>query len=161
NQLVEAYTAQVFEIRHQRQTRLDSAVACRLGPVVLRPEYGLTLAGAFSRAVVPMSWHTVEADEASYNWSQPDALLDCADARQMHPSAGPLVAFSSSQRPAWLWLWQGALPSMATFMCRYVEAAVRRYRHRVRRWQLTAASNWAHVLGLNEEELLGLTFRLG
>src|SRR5262249_4343845 len=41
------------------------------------------------------------------------------------------------------------------------EAAVRRYRHRVRRWQLTAASNWASVLGLSEDERLSLTFRLG
>jgi hypothetical protein len=46
-------------------------------------------------------------------------------------------------------------------MCRFVEAAVRRYRSRIRRWQLTAASNWANVLGLSENELLGLTFRLG
>src|SRR5262249_4600103 len=47
------------------------------------------------------------------------------------------------------------------FMCRFVEAAVRRYRRRIRRWQLTAASNWASVLGLSEDELLSLTFRLG
>jgi hypothetical protein len=46
-------------------------------------------------------------------------------------------------------------------MCRYVESAVRRYRSRIRRWQLTAASNWATVLGLSEDELMGLTFRLG
>jgi hypothetical protein len=37
---------------------------------------------------------------------------------------------------------------------------VRRYRGRIRRWQLTAASNWARVLALGEEELLGLTYRL-
>jgi hypothetical protein len=42
-----------------------------------------------------------------------------------------------------------------------VEAAVRRYRSRIRRWQLTAASNWANVLSLTEDELMGLTFRLG
>ena len=36
----------------------------------------------------------------------------------------------------------------------------RRYRHRIRRWQLTAASNSASVLSLTEDELLGLTYRL-
>src|SRR5262249_30144456 len=75
--------------------------------------------------------------------------------------AGPLMDFPSSQRRAWLWLWERDLPSMASFMCKFVEAAVRRYRSRIRRWQLTAASNWADVLGLSEDELLGLTFRLG
>ena len=49
---------------------------------------------------------------------------------------------------------------MAGFMCKFVEAAVRRYRHRIRRWQLTAASNSASVLSLTEDELLGLTYRL-
>jgi hypothetical protein len=159
--LVEAYTAQVFEIRHQRQTRLDSAVACRLGPSVLRPEYGLTLAGAVSRVSVPLSWHTVEADEATYSWDAADALLDWAETHHLEVTAGPLIDFSSAQLPAWLWLWENDLPSMATFMCRYVEAAVRRYRSRIRRWHLTAASNWATVLGLSEDELLSLTFRLG
>ena len=45
-------------------------------------------------------------------------------------------------------------------MCKFVETAVRRYRSRIRRWQLTAASNCASVLSLTEDELLGLTYRL-
>ncbi len=45
-------------------------------------------------------------------------------------------------------------------MCKFVEAWRRRYRHRIRRWQLTAASNSASVLSLTEDELLGLTYRL-
>ena len=45
-------------------------------------------------------------------------------------------------------------------MCRYVEAAVRRYRGRIRRWQLTAASNSATLLSLGEDELLLLTVRM-
>jgi len=49
---------------------------------------------------------------------------------------------------------------MASFMCKFVEAAVRRYRGQIRRWQLSAGSNCANVLGLGEEELLGLTYRL-
>src|SRR5262249_22561867 len=49
---------------------------------------------------------------------------------------------------------------LASFMCSYVETVIRRYRHRVRRWQITAASNCARVLALGEEELLWLTVRL-
>jgi hypothetical protein len=45
-------------------------------------------------------------------------------------------------------------------MCQYVEQVIKRYRKRVRRWQLTAASNWASVLSLGEDELLWLTVRL-
>src|SRR5262249_31401109 len=52
------------------------------------------------------------------------------------------------------------LSSLATYMCNYVERTVRRYRGRVRRWQMTAGSNCARVLGLTEEQLLWLTARL-
>jgi hypothetical protein len=49
---------------------------------------------------------------------------------------------------------------MASFMCKFIEATVRRYRSKIRRWQVCAGSNCARVLGLGEEELLGLTYRL-
>jgi hypothetical protein len=49
---------------------------------------------------------------------------------------------------------------MASFLCKFVETAMRRYRNRIRRWQLTAGSNCASVLSLSEDDLLGLTYRL-
>jgi hypothetical protein len=158
--LVDAYVDQVFQIRHQRQPQLDTTLAFRLGPSVPGSDLGAVVARSFNTAVVPLSWNAVEAEEASYRWDRHDALLDWAEANHLAPTAGPLIDFSSAQLPAWLWLWERDLPSMASFACKFVEAAVRRYRGRVRRWQLTAASNCANVLSLGEEELLGLTYRL-
>jgi hypothetical protein len=160
-ELVLAYVSQVYRIRHLRQQHLNSFLSCPLGPSALRPELGDLLAAGFNRVSLPLSWHTVESEEATYRWDLVDSLLAWAEERELDITAGPLVDFSSSQLPAWLWLWDRDLSSMATLMCRFVEAAVRRYRTRVRRWQLTAASNWATVRGLSEDDLLGLTFRLG
>jgi hypothetical protein len=161
-QLVQAYTEQVFQLRHQRQPQLDAALAGPLGPGVLAaPALGEALERACNQVVLPLSWHVIESDEASYNWDSADALLEWAAERGLEVTAGPLIDFSASQLPAWLWMWEHDVSSMVTFMCRFVEAAVRRYRSRIRRWQLTAASNWASVLSLSEEELLGLTYRLG
>ncbi len=75
-------------------------------------------------------------------------------------TAGPLVDFSAARLPDWLWSHERDLSALGRFMCRYVEAAVRRYRSRVRRWQLTAASNSAALLSLGEDELLLLTVRM-
>src|SRR5260370_13493444 len=108
-----------------------------------------------------MAWHTIEGEETVYHRDEVDRLVGWAEANDFEVTAGPLIDFSSAQLPAWLWLWERDVPSTATFMCRFVEAAVRRYRSRIRRWQLTAASNWANVLSLTEDELIGLTFRLG
>jgi hypothetical protein len=158
--LVHAYAAQVFQVRHQRQPRLDTALGCRVGtapPASLASD----LAAACNTVAVPLSWHTVEGEEASYHWDAADALVAWAAGLGPAVVAGPLIDFSASQLPAWLWLWERDLPSLTAFMCRYVETAVRRYRQRIRRWQVTAASNWARCLSLSEEDLLQLTYRLG
>jgi len=160
-ELVQVYSSQVFHIRHQRQGQLDTILSTRLCPLAISPPLADRVRQTFNRVSVPLSWHVVENEEARFRWSDCDPLLDWAEANQLDVTAGPLIDFSSSQLPAWLWLWEKDLPSMASFMCKFVEAAVRRYRSRIRRWQLTAASNWADVLGLSEDELLGLTFRLG
>ena len=157
-QLVLAYVQQVFSIRHQRQPQLDTTLACRLGmpPSAVADQ----LVSAFNTVCVPFSWGTVENEEATYRWDAYDALLDWALKQDMEVTAGPLIDFSSAQLPAWLWLWERDLPSLATFMCKFVESAVRRYRNRIRRWHLTAASNCANVLSLTEDDFLGLTYRL-
>jgi hypothetical protein len=157
--LVTAYIRQVFQIRHQRQDQL--VLACRLDDSVLLPDMAPRFRGAFNRVVVPLSWHLVETEETVYRWDRYDQLLNWAEDNELDVAAGPLIDFSSSQLPAWLWLWEHDVPAIATFMCRFVEAAVRRYRTRIRRWQISAASNWASVLSLSEDELMALTYRMG
>ncbi|HTU21928.1 MAG TPA: endo-1,4-beta-xylanase [Gemmataceae bacterium] len=159
-QLVQAYVSQVFHIRHQRHTRLDTTLACRLDTSV--PPPGLTdqLVPAFNSVCLPFSWNTVESEEGTYRWEEADALVSWAQQQHLAISAGPLIDFSSAQLPAWLWTWEHDLPSLSAFMCKFVETAVRRYRNRIRRWQLTAASNCASLLSLSEDDLLNLTYRL-
>lgn len=164
-QLVGSYVEQVFAIRHQRSPQLETALGCRVTPAngavpASLADDSVPFAAAFNAVSIPFTWSDVEAEEGSYNWKPYDDLLDWALARQLQVTAGPLVDFSSLLLPAWLWLWERDVPSMASFMCKYVEAAVRRYRQKIRRWQLSAGSNCARVLGLDEEELLGLTYRL-
>lgn len=159
-QLVSAYVAQVFQIRHQRQARIESSLACRLGKSVPPSDLAAHLTASFNGVCLPFSWGQIESEEATYRWEECDALVDWASKQQLEICAGPLIDFSSAQLPAWLWLWERDLPSMASFMCKFVESAVRRYRNRIRRWQLTAASNCASILSLTEDDLLGLTYRL-
>ena len=160
DRLVHAYADQVFHIRRQRQPRLEATLGVRLGPEPPSDEAAPLLKETFNAVHIPMSWNLVESEEATYHWEPHDALLQWAEANGLPAVAGPLIDFSSPHLPAWLWLWERDLPNMAVFMCKFVEAAVRRYRHRIRRWQLTAASNSASLLSLTEDELLGLTYRL-
>jgi len=159
--LVQIYIQQVFKIRHQRQPRLDTVLSCPLPIGGLSETESSAFRQTFTRASVPLCWHLIETEETVYRWKDFDQLIDWAETSEMDITAGPLIDFSASQLPAWLWLWERDVSSMRTFMCRFVTAAVRRYRSSIRRWQLTAGSNWASVLGLTEEELMGLTYQLG
>jgi hypothetical protein len=158
--LVRGYIEQVFSVRHQRQPKLDATLECRLGRRDPSEDPGAPIAEAFNSVCVPMTWSAVEAEEGNFDWSATDEAVQWAADRGLALSAGPLVDFSSANLPAWLWLWERDLPSLATFMCKFVDTAVRRYRSKIRRWQLSAASNNATVLSLTEDELLGLTYRL-
>jgi hypothetical protein len=158
--LVDVYVNQVFEVRHQRQPRLDTGLACRLGLKVPGAELTAGLKETFNTVCLPLSWNEVQPAETDFRWPAHDAVLDWAVAAGFRVVGGPLIDFSPSRLPDWLWLWERDLPSLAGFLCQYVEAAIRRYRGRIRSWQLTAASNAAEVLSLSEDELLWLTVRL-
>jgi hypothetical protein len=160
DELVRTYVQQVFHVRHQRQPRLDSTLACLVGPSIPDAAGATLLGSACTTLVVPLTWNTIEMEEGSYHWAEADALVAWAMAQGCDLAAGPLIDFSAAQLPAWLWLWDRDLPSLATFMCKFVEAVIRRYRTRIRRWRVTAGSNCAAVLSLSEDDLLGLTYRL-
>lgn len=160
DELVQAYTEQVFQIRHQRQPRLDTSLTCRLGAEVPSSAQTDLLVPAFNRVAVPIAWNTVEVEEMVYRWDHVDAQIKWAGEQSFQMTAGPLIDFSVSQMPSWCRTIGRNVTTLASFMCRYVESAIRHYGNRIRRWQLTAASNWALGLGLGEDELLGLTYRL-
>lgn len=159
-QLVREYIEQMFQARHLRQPRLDTTQACLLGPIELGGEHKDILLQTCNSVGLDLSWKAVETTEASYRWEAYDAILDWAVEQGLSVSAGPLIDFSTSHLPEWLWLWERDLASIATFMADYVQTAVKRYQGRIRTWQLTGASNCATLLGLGEDELLWLTVRM-
>jgi hypothetical protein len=157
--LTQRYMDQVFLVRHQREPRLSTALGCRLEQAPPQ-EAAAALVPACSSVALPFRWVGIEGTEGSYDWQAQDAAVDWAEAQGLNITAGPLIDFSGAQLPAWLWLYDRDLQSLAKFMANYVAAALRRYRRRIRRWQLTSASNSAALLSLGEEELLWLTVRL-
>jgi hypothetical protein len=161
HQLATAYEAQMLEMRHQRQERFDTLLGCRLGSRVPEGNGATALTQVCNAVSLPLSWSEIEPEEAgACRWEAQDALVDWACAQGCAVTAGPLLDFSSARLPGWLWLYERDLSSLASFMTGYVQAVVRRYRGKIRRWQLTAASNCANVLSLGEDELMWLTVHL-
>jgi hypothetical protein len=157
--LVSLYVEQVFAYRREHQERFDSFVGCRVAEPpddALDDAYRL----AFNAAVIPLTWRQTEPTEANYRWETADGVVAWAGDRRLRLSAGPLIDFSAYGIPEWLKPWHGDLPSLASFMCDFIETAVSRYRDRIRRWVICSDSNCATYLGLSEDDLVRLTARL-
>src|SRR6266545_902735 len=158
--LVRTYVSQVFQVRHQRQPRLDTALTCRLGPVAPPDAITQPLLEACNTLCVPFAGNEIEPAEADYHWEGYEAVLEWAQMHSAHVVGGPLIDFSTGRLPDWLWLWEGDISSLASLMCGHIETVVKRYRDRIRTWHLCSGSNLAGILSLGEDELLWLTVRL-
>jgi hypothetical protein len=159
SQLVAEYTGHLMQARHARLPKLETALGVRLNGSV-PPAASPAVTAALNSAVLPLTWRTVEPTESNYRWEMADTALAWAERNGLRVTAGPLIDFSPRGLPDWLWLWEGDLQSLASFMCDYVETAVGRYRGRIRRWQLSAAANLGAVLKLAEDDFLWLSARL-
>jgi hypothetical protein len=157
--LVQSYLKEVLQLRRQLQPRCQTNWGCRLGTVPAGAAAS-GLASTFHSLGLPFPWSRIEPSPDRYDWSQQDALLDWADSQGLGVIGGPLVDFSSTLLPDWLWLWERDLTNLARFVSNYATAALNRYRGRIRRWHLTSASNSASVLSLSEHELLWLTVKV-
>jgi hypothetical protein len=159
-ELVRTYIDQVFQVRHQRDPKLNTTLSCRLGSSVPSGAAAEKLLAACNTVYLPMPWKSIETTEANYSWDSADAQLAWAESQGLPVVAGPLIDFSPNRLPDWLGGWERDLHSIASFMCDFVETVVQRYHERIRWWQLTSGSNCASVLSLGEDELLWLTVRL-
>jgi Glycosyl hydrolase family 10 len=158
--LAQEYANLLFQFRHKRQPRLDTIFACRLTPGVLEPEQEARYLESFNAVSLPIPWGEVEADQGNPNWLPFDNLVAWASNLGVPVIGGPLVDFSGRGLPHWLWEKQADLSTMADFLADFVMKTVKRYQGVIRAWQITAASNWAGVIALADEELMWLTVRL-
>lgn len=159
HQLVQSYMQQVFQVRHQRQPRLDTWLVCGLQE---RPAADASelLSRTFNGVQLAFPWRALEPSEGNHQWDMADELTNWALQQGFHVIGGPLIDFSGRDLPDWLWEKERDLLSLSNYLTGYLSQVVRRYHTRIRTWQVSAASNWAGVLAMGDEELLWLTVRI-
>jgi Glycosyl hydrolase family 10 len=158
--LVAAYVDQVFQIRRQRQPRIDTLLGCRFSGLPRTPELEQQLSEAFNAGCAQVAWRVLEPREGDLHWEPLDRIVAWLQSKNMAVAAGPLVDFSGFGMPDWLWAKDLSLALLCDYMDEFIERVVRRYQGRVHHWQLTAGSNFNGVVGRSEDELLWLTIRL-
>lgn len=158
DRLVRLYTDQVFATRHHEEGRLATHLSAR----VSRP-LGLLEADyrqAFNAVQLGLVWRDMEPVESQYNWAHADAIVASARSAGLPVTAGPVIDISTGMLPDWAAGWNGDLPTLAAFMCDFLETVIARYKGDVRRWIVCAGFNHADGLGLADDYRLRLASRL-
>ena len=156
--LVREFVEQMFATRHHEEGLIDTRVAARMtrAPGASAAEY----ARSFNAAQVAFRWCDVEPEESHYDWLIPDSAVAMAKAAQLPITGGPVIDLAAGMLPEWANGWQGDLPTIAAFMCDYLETVLSRYKNDIRRWVVCAGFNQADALGLDDDDRLRLAFRL-
>ena len=135
-------------------TRLSVRLAAR--PSV---EESALVADTFTAVRLCPDWRLIEPTEADYHWADFDEVVEWAVGTGLPLSVGPLIDLDRGV-PEWLDPWVGDLPSLAAFVCDFVETCVRRYQTVVPVWEVFRGFNHADALGLGEDDRLRLAARL-
>ncbi len=156
--LVREFVEQLIDTRHQEEGLLDTRLAARTvgGPGSLAGDY----ARSFNAAQIALRWRDIEPEESHYDWTATDRAIAAAKAAELPITVGPVIDLAPGMLPAWAAGWEGDLPTLAAFMCDFLETAIGRYKADVRRWVICAGFNHADALGLDDDERLRLAFRL-
>ncbi len=149
---------QMFDTRHHEEGLIDTRLAARTtgGPGELAADYART----FNAAQIAFRWRDLEPEESHYDWTGPDRAIAAAKAADLPITGGPVIDLAPGMLPSWATGWEGDLPTLAAFMCDFLETVIGRYKGDIQRWVVCAGFNQTDALGLDDDDRLRLAFRL-
>ncbi|HJZ60003.1 MAG TPA: endo-1,4-beta-xylanase [Gemmataceae bacterium] len=159
DRLARIYTEQMIATRLHEEGRLATHLAARFSQAPTG-ELAADYRRAFNAAQMSFRWRDVEPVESEYAWAVTDEAVNFARAAGLPITAGPLIDISPGMLPNWAAGWQGDLPTLAAFMCDYLETVIGRYKADIRRWVVCAGFNHTDGLGLSDDDRLRLAARL-
>lgn len=159
NLLVDAYTSQVLQTRMAGSAKLPTWLGCVLDGDPKSAPWASDVPVAFNSAQIHSPWKGLSPTEGQYRWDEFDAQLSWARRQKLAVQAGPLVEFSASALPDWIWLWEGDFDTLLGLVVDLVRQTVSRYRGKVPVWHLVHRAACNEFLGLSEEEQIRIAAR--
>jgi GH35 family endo-1,4-beta-xylanase len=154
--LTRAYSRQSLANRQRRYQQIPTLLGCNLSQELLDPAAQRLFVDTFNAAGVPIEWRLIEPVEGEYHWEASDALVDWCTEHRLVARGGPLLDFSPDGLPPWLWKWENDVSNLQSFVCDFVETAMRKYLGKIRLWEVSARVNSGGALTLSEEARLSL-----
>jgi len=157
--LTEAYTAQVLQNRLNVSGRLNTGLSCVLSGDPDKAAGSARWPQGFNTGQAAATWRETAPSEGKYRWEVLDAQVAWCRKHRMNVEIGPLVEFRPACFPDWIWLWDGDVDTISSFVADYVRQVVGRYRGKVPVWHVAHRPAGHDVLGLGEEDQIRITAR--
>ncbi|AMV37017.1 endo-1,4-beta-xylanase [Planctomyces sp. SH-PL62] len=157
--LTETYTAQVLQNRLAVSGRLGTGLGCVLAGDPAKAAGSARWVSGLNSAQAAASWRETAPSEGKYRWDLLDAQVAWCRKHRLNVEAGPLIEFRAACFPDWIWLWEGDVDTISSFVADYVRQAVTRFRGKIPVWQIAHRPAGHEVLGLGEEDQIRITAR--
>lgn len=152
--LVGRYVDQVLEVRHRNAKQFSTLFGVNVGSEFPRANMANQIVTAFNTAILPMHWREIEIASGEFDWTMLDNQIEWAQGASLKTIAGPLTSLNQMSVPDWLYLWEGDVQGIASFVGSFVTKVAERYKDRVNLWHCVATRVGDERLGLSEDERL-------
>jgi GH35 family endo-1,4-beta-xylanase len=110
----------------------------------------------FDLLVLPLKWNEIEVEEGQYNWEPIDHWVAWAQQEKIPVVLGPLLDFSKSALPKWMYVWQHDYSTCRDLVYEHVEKVVHRYWRSVAIWNIASGLNVNDNFHFTPEQMLDL-----
>jgi hypothetical protein len=143
----------------------------RLGAGPLRGVLGVTLPSAATARVppldvlrevfefvrIPFTWRDIQPTEQGSQYDAYDALIKSVTRAGLAVRGGPLVNFSVTSVPDWMYIWENDADTILDMVREHVRRTVQRYSGQVCVWTVVGGIHAENVFPFSFEQIIELT----
>ena len=155
-----SFADQLLQTRVGENGPIDTRLDCNLSQLP-PPESRAAFVSTFTSVRLTPDWSKLEPRPGEYHWADLDELVAWAFTTGLDVSVGPVIDLADGRFPDWVAeAAAGDYARLAEVLGRFTEATIRRYKDRVRSWQVCSGFNHRDAHGLGEDDRLRLATRL-
>jgi glycosyl hydrolase family 10 len=154
---VALFHAGIFLGRRKSTTNTKTNVGCFVDLLSYEEKYCERLQEAFDFLRIPMPWKQIQPQESQHQYDRLDAWLGWAARSRKPVFAGPLLSFSPSDLPEWVYIWENDYEALRELILEHIEQLVKRYAQKVHVWNVVSGIHAQNSFNLTFEQLMELT----
>ncbi len=130
---------------------------CAAAPERADDPYRRKLVAAGEFIYLPMTWKFLEPQEQTFNATPMDNWVEYLRQSKLPMAAGPLVHFTESAIPDWLYIWEHDYETVRGLLYEHIERVVRRYGPHVALWNVLSGLHVNSHFSFTFDQLMDLT----